>query len=496
MWNRRRGGTRRFSARLVWGAITALLIPGILALGPAVCSAKGIECPDGFSAYTVHGATLLLKTETACDKGSVFAVMLAGTGDQAPGETHCAHVAEHTVFRNPVKGGPRSLAEFVSGWGGIYNGWTGPDHTHFELSVPHENVPEILALLVRALFPAEIAELEFRQELDGRLKQELEYMTTNELSAPWNALRLQLFAGTAYDEQLFATPVVDVPSERVLGYMQREYSPQRLLLVVVADVDPSAVVEAADKELRPVPEGEAPEQRLTELSPRPALELPLPKVEKPLVLVGMGIGGVPEEQLPYLTLAHFLLMDLLSKEIPAGLDLDPQACGHLPVQGAACWMQGYRVKPGAGTDVSELASAAVQHVRGALALLESGVTEQQVAGLLEALLRAARAESPELPAHIPASLYEAYTVGIAAVPGTAFGLGDFFSGASAPDVKLKIDGALAQYAGQAKLTVVFTRRTQGPLGAWVWLLLAVLAAAGVLIWAGRRRRSRTAAGIR
>lgn len=476
---------RRIS-RLWAVAITgAALILGLLGHGPRYALANAAEPPSGFLAYEVHGARLLIKTETGGDRGSIFAVMRAGTGDQAPDETHCAHIAEHTVFRNPLGGGTRSLADTVVAWQGLYNGWTGPDHTQFELSVPHRNIPDALRVLIRALFPAGIDESAFRQELEGRLKSELEYMTTNERAAPFNALRLRLLANTAYGEQLFAVPVTGVPRERVLSYMRREYSPQRLLLVVVANVDAFAVMEVAGRELELIPQGKVPKARLTRLDPLPVQELTLPKVDRPLVLVGLGVGGVTDEDFPYLLLAYALLMEKLPDGVPLGLKLDPQLCGPLPVQGAACLMVGYEAAAAPGAKAGELAPAAIHHVGDRLARLRSEMTDREVTKLLESM--AGPEQPPELPQNIPASLYEAYRVGIATVPGTAMGLGAFFKGATALEVKQRMVDVLDRYAASATFTAVVSRGAQKAPGIWLGALIAVPAVAGVLIW--RRRHS-------
>lgn len=83
------------------------------------------------------------------------------------------------------------------------------------------------------------------------------------------------------------------------------------------------------------------------------------------MLVGLGVGGVADEDFPP------------------------------PVQGAACLMVGYEASPAPGTAGSDLASAAIQHVRDRLALLESGMTDHKVTELLESMVHPEKL--PELP---------------------------------------------------------------------------------------------------
>ncbi len=475
-------------------AVPAVLAIAILLLiAPAGALAAPEGSPQGFQRYETHGVTLLIKAGTSADTGSVFGVMRAGTGDQLPGETHCAHVAEHTVFRNPLPGSAVSLAGRVGIWKGLYNGWTGPDHTQFELSVPHRYVPEAAGLLMQALFPAAIAEPQYAAELEGRLRPELAYMTTNELSAPLNALRLMLLAGTVYDEPLFTTPVGEVGRDKVLGYMQREYSPRRLLLVVVADVDAAEVVSAVERELGSVPPGEPPETRQTALEPLPPQELALPDPGRGLVLAGLGFGNVTEGDLPYLHLASILLTGRLSEGVPPGLEPDPQLQGPIPVQGAACMMAGYRPGSGAAGDPIQLAAEAMAHVRASLQQLPETVTVAAVANLLQAAT-ADPGETPELPAGVPVSLYEAYIAGIATVPGVGVGLGDHFAGADAAETRARMLAVLSRYLGEAKLTAVVTAARRAPWLPWAWVGGGAVVVAGVLAVV-RRRRGRSPAGM-
>lgn len=73
-------GSRR-AFRLWTAAISgAVLVLGLWGHGPGFALAKAVEPPPGFLAYEVRGARLLIKAQTDCSTGSVFAVMGDASG--------------------------------------------------------------------------------------------------------------------------------------------------------------------------------------------------------------------------------------------------------------------------------------------------------------------------------------------------------------------------------------------------------------------------------
>jgi predicted Zn-dependent peptidase len=163
----------------------ALLI--LFGMAPSTATAS-IASPGQVETVSIGGAKVLMcQSEEYGDQASVFAIMLAGHGQQTPDEAHCAHVAEHTVFRNLTKY-PEALVDWVwnvdrSGanpWI-LCNGWTGVDHTQFNLTVPGECLPEALGRLIDGMFPEAIDRDAYATEMDSRLKGELDYMTTHQV---------------------------------------------------------------------------------------------------------------------------------------------------------------------------------------------------------------------------------------------------------------------------------------------------------------------------
>ncbi len=475
---------------MVKTALAAVLLAALL-VGMGAPALAGAVPPPGFQVYEASGVTVWIKTVTGSSQGAIFAVMRCGTGDEEPGETHCAHVAEHMVFRNHLADRALSLAQAVDQWKGLYNGWTGPDHTQFELTVPHDHIAEAAGLLMEALFPARIAVQAFEMELNGRLQNELQYMTTNGVAAPLNAIRSTMLAGTVYGEDIFASAVTDVTSDQILEYMQREYSPRRLLMVVISAADHASVVDTIGRQLTHVSAGEEPEQRTTRLDPSPVRDLRLREVGQPLVLVGAGVGEVDEAVQPYLTFAYMLAMGRLGDRLPSGYALDAQTCGIMPVQGAVCVQVGYRLTRGKSDSVAagELAAAPMESLAQELNRLPTEVTEEDIAAALEAIN--APPDLSQLPAGVSPHLYEAWQIGIATVPGAGLSLRGSFMGQTPQAVLNEVVDALTRHRAATVMTAVVARDEQqrgNDTLTWVLAgLVLVLAGAGLIVQRHRRR---------
>ena len=468
-------------------SLCALLLALACASGPVAAEAPPANLapvtPPGFAPDAVAGVRLLTKHDGS-DQASVFAVMLSGIGDQGPGEAHCAHIAEHMVFRNPLAGGP-SLAATVDAWGGAYNGWTGPDHTQYELTVPQERLSEVLPLLIQALFPADLDEAAYQAEMTTGLGPELQFMTTNGLSAQLNAVKLAMFRDTAYDEDLFGVPVESVPPDRVFGYLQREYSRGRLILTVVGALEPAEVAAALAPSLAETPLAPPPAARLTELTPSPGSKLLL-DVPGPSLSVAAGYSAVAAADCPYVRLGQQIALQHLLENPPPGLQVEPTASGLLPAQGAGCLVIAY-APVGRGpspASLHELAWVAQGHVATVLGDLTELVTPAAVAPYV-----APPADPPELPAHVHPTMFEAWRAGLTQVPGLGADLNLRLGGIPADELAPLVVERCAVYADDVATTAVLV---VGPRGTTPWLVIGggVVLLLGLLAWALLRRRRR------
>jgi len=305
-------------------AAIALICTAIMLLQPrpVISSASTGE----FSVTEVRGAKLVFRESGHDEIGSIFAVMLAGHAQQTDDEAHCAHIAEHMVFHNPV-GGTLSLQEWIRLLKGPpaskYNGWTGWEHTQFEVSVPNRCIPEALRRLVQGMFPVAINKNAYELQMRERLRKELNYMTHDELSGSANFIISSFYRETPYDTKVFDVPIESVPQEKVLAWMKREYSPQRLIIVVVAKTQKQELIRALDSALEAVSPGLKPSTPEVRLNPPEFVTRKIPLARERIFIAGFGVDNVSDEDhLPLSVVLSLAQRRILAKEVP-GLEVYP-----------------------------------------------------------------------------------------------------------------------------------------------------------------------------
>jgi predicted Zn-dependent peptidase len=253
------------------------------------------------------------------DSCAIAGIMEAGIGDQKPGEAHCAHMAEHMVFSYPLKTGlslTGILADARSQGRTYYNGYTGLDSTTYWLSAPNESLPSLLTAFLNALFSHPLAKDAAWDNEIKRSSSELHYMTTSEIGATANRARLALLKGTPYEELMFETPLSKVTPEAVSEFMKREYSPQRLTLVITGNWEEEAVFEAIKAGLEGVEQGNPPAVRQIDLAPDPYTVLRLPSVKKERLTVVLGVDHVSPEDRTALMALWTAVASRLQRETP------------------------------------------------------------------------------------------------------------------------------------------------------------------------------------
>lgn len=415
-----------------------------------------------FSEHSVRGVRVLFKQSGSRQSGSVFAIMLAGDGNQNPDEVHCAHIAEHMVFHNPLRDGSLSLGSWVQSKGdgerstALYNGWTGPDHTQFELTLPDASIPEALTRLTEALFPESIDETAYIDEINRRLWPELQHMTGNEQAAPLNAFRCAWFRGTPYDPGIFSVPVASVEPDKVLAWMKREYSPQRLTIVVVARAPEGAILDALDRALATVTEGPPPHPPAVRLSPAPLTTVELPSFGEPVLMAGVGADGVSQEDHLPLALAFSLAVRRATSLTVAGLSSKPELTGQLATSTTRVAFAGYALADTATVSGQEPGMAVVRLLKDALEdIARNGLSTDD-----RAQLEVLRQQQPVLPAGVPPTLIEAWRRGMDEVPGMVVPDARALACADSAQLPVSIQAAVAEYLPRLLSAVVIVRGKQ------------------------------------
>lgn len=465
-----------------------------------VTSGEAAADDTGWLVTEVRGARLIFRPSQNGERGAIFAVMMAGRGHERENEAHCAHIAEHMVFANQV-GSVLSVREWLGSLkGALYNGWTGWDHTQFEVVVPDVHIPEALRRLVRAMFPESMDRADYEREMRNLLVPQVRHMTGQEVAGALNFAMDSLYRGTPYDSRIFDVAVESVRPETVLEWMRREYSPGRLIVVVTAKVDQKDLQEALDSVLQTVTPGPGPRIPEARLDPPEFITGRIEEAGGPLFVVGFGVDELPaEDHLPVHLLLYLAQSRILTKDVP-GLEVHdalPNGSGVVTATTRSAFLV-YRLKdvtdPPRGTmklDASQTAATLERLVRDTLSELVSG----DLGGELEKIPEGS-AETPSLPIEIPSTLLDAFARGIQEIPGPGhISRSEDLESLLSPEGVPVLASAAEKHLPRVKVMVAYLEpgsRLSRALS-WIAVVFAIIAAT-VTVTLYLRRRSRPKAG--
>jgi predicted Zn-dependent peptidase/uncharacterized membrane protein YgcG len=277
-----------------WATLLAS-VPPLTAPPTSPASIDKLPCHD------VNGARVYIQRLPEEGLAQIGAVMLVGTADQREDETHCAHMAEHMALMYP---GPSSksvwsiAAESYSLGSTLpLQGETGPDYTAFVMAVPEEETLHTLSIFLDSLFRTTLTDDSAFQMEIKRGRHKLTVMTTHDEVALLNKLRLGMCKGTCYWEDLFGTPLTEVSADKVRAFMEREYTPARLSLVILSDCSEAEILDCVARGLESIPPGKGPSDHSDVRFDPPETDILLLRPDEQRAGLAVGVSGVSSEDM-------------------------------------------------------------------------------------------------------------------------------------------------------------------------------------------------------
>jgi zinc protease len=225
-----------------------------------------------------NGLTYFLQQHETKDKRAhLMLVVKAGSVYERDDERGLAHFIEHMAFNGTRRFEKSTLVDFFekSGltFGSHANASTAYDRTQYMLSIPTDD-PKLLGTALDVLEDW-AGGLSFDPEEVQKERQVLLSEWTSSKGAGrrlGEQLRRVLLAGSVFAEREVIgdeTVLTTAPPERLVQFYRRWYRPERMAVVVVGDIDPSAVQAAVSERFSRIapPPGEA--------AVPPGLEVPL-----------------------------------------------------------------------------------------------------------------------------------------------------------------------------------------------------------------------------
>lgn len=492
------GLNRRCIARVIRVSSVVLLLlaawSASLSWSPVMCAPSAVTLP-GFSTHEILGTQVYFKRAPG-DKAAIGAVMHAGIGNQTRDEAHCAHMAEHMVLMYPVASGESIWSFATLGWKQdtlpLCGGHTSMDTTEFGFAVSQDDMDKALSMLLESLFSNQVTPGSAYDAEITRSQSEIAYMTTGTVAAPLWRATYNLLDGTPYDEEGFESGFQDVTPQKIRRFIEREYSPQRLTLVVIADHDEQAVMDIVRRGLSDVKPGMPPVRRSIDLAPVERDSMRLPVVDQPQVVLGLCFGGVSPEDY---TAAQALLLALFRNRTETsveGLRADPKVAMTVLTAHVHTLVFAYPLDPSASEADQDTAARTL--VASLLDLMKSyaatGPSEEDLkrgAQQLDSTLQKALEVLPQ-------TYLDVQQVVATLIPGVLSPQDVALNSQSEEisDIRGSVSEAAARYLPAAKVSVLIVtgdtigRAPAAPSGLPYAAVLATVIVAA-LVWRNRRR---------
>ena len=264
--------------RLSLGMAAALL---------ALAAVQATAAPRVVEHRLDNGLTVLVQVDARAPVVTNQVWYRVGSVDEHSGITGLSHMLEHMMFKGSEQYPPGEFSRIVSQLGGQENAFTGPDYTGYFQVVGGDHWETVMAMEAERMHALRLTDAEFQPE--RRVVIEERRLRTEDRP---NSLLQEQFYATAFFNHPYGHPVIgwmtDIEAYAVddlQAWYDAWYAPNNAVLVVVGDVDPDAVIAAAERHFGDIPARELPARK--------------PRVETPQRGERRVMMRIPAE-LPYL----------------------------------------------------------------------------------------------------------------------------------------------------------------------------------------------------
>lgn len=185
---------------------------------------------------------------------SVGIYVAAGTRHEGPAENGVAHLLEHMAFKGTTTRSARDIAEQVEAVGGYMNAATGREQTAYYVKLLKEDLALGVELIADIILNSVYDPAELERER-GVILQEL-----GQVEDTPDDVIFDHFHEVAYPGQALGRPVLGkaeiiraIPREAVMGFQQRRYGGQTMVLAAAGRLDHDVLVALAEKAFAKLP---------------------------------------------------------------------------------------------------------------------------------------------------------------------------------------------------------------------------------------------------
>ncbi len=195
---------------------------------------------------------------------AVGAWLAAGSRDEAPEENGISHFIEHMVFKGTRRRRSHHIAQRMESVGGYLNAFTSKEYTCYYARGLDEHLDRALDVVLDLVVSPTLPEREVEKEKEVIVEEMKMYE-----DAPEDHV-FDHFEAAMYPHHALGRPVLGVPEtvrsftrDRLLGYIDTKYAPNRLVVAIAGNVKHDAVVRKVEKLTAELERAPQPVQRST-----------------------------------------------------------------------------------------------------------------------------------------------------------------------------------------------------------------------------------------
>ncbi len=216
-----------------------------------------------------NGATIIHKYVPSSDLVAIQIRVRAGLSNEGDyAGSGISHFLEHLLFKGAHGFTSAELRKKIKAMGGVINGATGLDSAEYHIIVPNEYFEEALNLLTGLVMEPDFDDEEIERER-AVIINEIRFRNDDPMTK-----RMQLLFSQAYREHVYKYPVIgfeenlrSLGREDLVGYHQRIYRPDRIVMGIVGGISTDRALGWASEKLESYQRGPA---WTVPISPEPA----------------------------------------------------------------------------------------------------------------------------------------------------------------------------------------------------------------------------------
>lgn len=209
---------------------------------------SGAALPAFHKTTLPNGVRVVTETIPSVRSISVGIWIYTGSRDEAADESGISHFIEHMVFKGTVRRRMHHIAQRMEAVGGYLNAFTAKEYTCYYTRALDEHLARAIDTVCDLVLQPTFPEKELAKEKDVVLEEMKMYEDTPD------DLVFDRFEAALYREHEMGRPVIGFPEtvraftrNQLVDYMDRHYTPNRMVVAVAGNAEHATVVRLVEK---------------------------------------------------------------------------------------------------------------------------------------------------------------------------------------------------------------------------------------------------------